>query len=140
MAKDDEYFVTAPFNTKSKYFSHIRQILRRGWNKFPSKTELINRDRVRMENKLTGKQAYHAQCEHCKEWFPVKYMCVDHIDPCGSLKDYNDLPKFVENMFCGVDNLQKLCNYTLKDKELFGGEPSCHYKKSQEERKERNKK
>jgi 5-methylcytosine-specific restriction endonuclease McrA len=34
---------------------------------------------------------------------------VDHICPAGSLNSAQDLPDFIERLFCEVDNLQVLC-------------------------------
>jgi 5-methylcytosine-specific restriction endonuclease McrA len=53
-----------------------------------------------------------------------KNINVDHICPAGSLKSAQDLPGFVERLFCEIDNLQILCS-------------SCHDKKTKEEREEK---
>lgn len=47
-----------------------------------------------------------------------KEVQIDHIEPAGSLKGFDDLPGFVERLFCEVDGLQVLC----KD--------GCHNKKT----------
>lgn len=62
------------------------------------------------------------QCAQCKGWFKQADVQVDHIEPCGSLKSYADLPLFVEKMFCEPKDMQVLC----KD---------CHQVKTNEERK-----
>ena len=48
-------------------------------------------------------------CKGCNNWFKGKDIHVDHISPVGSLKDYSDLPRAVENLFCELNNLQVLC-------------------------------
>jgi len=68
-----------------------------------------------------AKQKWEYQCAECKKYYPNKVVVVDHIKPAGSLKDYKDLPDFVENMFCSEDGLQVLCK-------------PCHYLKTMEER------
>lgn len=45
----------------------------------------------------------------CKEWFPNKETEVDHIVPAGSLRSFEDLPGFVERLFCSKDGLRLLC-------------------------------
>ena len=50
-----------------------------------------------------------------------KDISVDHIIPCGSLTCADDLPAFVEKMFCEVEGLQVLCG-------------DCHSKKTANER------
>lgn len=46
---------------------------------------------------------------------------MDHIEPVGTLKSFDDLPGFVERMFVGVDKLQVLCS-------------TCHQIKTNKER------
>jgi hypothetical protein len=69
------------------------------------------------------RQKYEYQCNKCKGWFPDKKINIDHIIPAGSLNCANDLPQFVERLFCEVENLQCLCTprhhaKTLKQKQL----------------------
>jgi 5-methylcytosine-specific restriction endonuclease McrA len=46
---------------------------------------------------------------------------VDHRIPAGTLRCADDLPGFVERLFCEVDNLQVLCT-------------TCHDRKTQNEK------
>ncbi len=55
------------------------------------------------------RQKFEYKCASCKNWFPEKHINVDHIIPAGSLNCAQDLPGFVERLFCEVDNLQVLC-------------------------------
>lgn len=61
-------------------------------------------------------------CANCKNQFKGNEVNVDHIIPAGTLKCYDDLPGFVERLFCEADGLQVLCN-------------PCHNKKTKRERK-----
>ncbi len=56
------------------------------------------------------RQKFEYQCNECKQWFAEKNINVDHIIPAGTLKCANDLPGFVERLFCEADNLQVLCS------------------------------
>ena len=82
------------------------------------------------EAKQKAKRAYKGrgnqrkweyQCAVCLNWFADKEINVDHIIPAGTLRCANDLPGFVERLFCEVDNLQVLCS-------------TCHNKKTQNEK------
>jgi hypothetical protein len=53
--------------------------------------------------------------------FKSKEVTVDHIRPCGSLRGFQDLPDFVENLLCELDGLQMLCK-------------PCHHTKTMYER------
>ena len=67
------------------------------------------------------RQKFEYQCNQCKEWYPEKKINVDHIVPAGTLTCANDLPAFVERLFCEQENLQCLCI-------------DCHDMKTQEEK------
>ena len=82
------------------------------------------------EAKQAAKRAYKGrgnqrkweyQCAECLNWFPDKEVNVDHRIPAGTLRCADDLPGFVERLFCEVDNLQVLCQ-------------GCHNKKTQDEK------
>jgi 5-methylcytosine-specific restriction endonuclease McrA len=55
------------------------------------------------------RQKFEYQCALCQNWFAEKNINVDHISPAGSLNSAQDLPGFVERLFCEQDNLQVLC-------------------------------
>ena len=55
------------------------------------------------------RQRWEYQCNKCKGWFKSDEVNVDHVEPAGSLNNAQDLPAFVETLFCEVDNLQVLC-------------------------------
>jgi 5-methylcytosine-specific restriction endonuclease McrA len=67
------------------------------------------------------RQKFEYQCNECKDWFIEKKINVDHIVGAGSLKCANDLPGFVERLFCEIENLQCLCT-------------DCHNIKTQNEK------
>lgn len=112
--------------TEAGYWTMIRSTLRaksRYW-KPVTETKKKARRKYQGENKL---QRWEYQCAQCKGWFKDKEVKVDHINPVGTLKCAEDLPAFVENLFCEEDNLQCLCD-------------ACHTIKTKEERENRNNK
>ena len=107
--------------TEAAFWSMIRSTLRnksRFWAPI-KEAKLSNRRPYKGPKKL---QKYEYQCNHCKQWFAEKHINVDHIVGAGSLNCYQDLPGFVERLFCEVDNLQVLCE-------------TCHNLKTQSEKK-----
>jgi len=103
--------------TESAFWSFIRSALRnksRWW-----KPIAVTKSLAKRPYKGTNKrQKFEYQCNHCKKWFPDKEVNVDHILPAGTLTCANDLPGFVERLFCEVDGLQLLCSecHTIKTK------------------------
>jgi 5-methylcytosine-specific restriction endonuclease McrA len=94
--------------TESAFWSFIRSALRqksRWWKP-------ISEAKAKAKRPYTGplkRQKFEYQCNHCKNWFPDKKINVDHICPAGSLNSAQNLPDFIERLFCEVDNLQVLC-------------------------------
>jgi 5-methylcytosine-specific restriction endonuclease McrA len=106
--------------TESAFWSFIRSALRqksRWWKP-------IGEAKAKAKRSYKGpikRQKFEYQCAECLQWFPDKKINVDHITPAGTLRCADDLPGFVERLFCEVDNLQVLCE-------------TCHNKKTQSEK------
>lgn len=107
--------------TEAAFWSFIRSALRqksRFWKPIKQCKDSARR-------KYTGtnkRQKFEYQCAACHKWFAEKNINVDHIRPAGSLNNAQDLPAFVETLFCEVENLQVLCS-------------TCHNSKTQSEKK-----
>lgn len=74
------------------------------------------------------------RCNHCKELFSSKQINVDHLIPAVELhiKEKNmSYDELVRGIFCSVSNLQVLCSIPMKKN---NGLPSCHQKKTNEEK------
>lgn len=106
--------------TESAFWSFIRSGLRQKsrWWKPITQCKLNAKRPYKGPNK---RQKFEYQCNVCKKWFQEKLINVDHIHPAGSLNCANDLPGFVERLFCETDNLQVLCS-------------GCHNIKTQKEK------
>jgi len=65
----------------------------------------IQEAKVLARRKYAGtnkRQKWEFECIQCKSWFKSTEVEVDHIVECGSLKTLNDLPGFVERLFCSL--------------------------------------
>jgi 5-methylcytosine-specific restriction endonuclease McrA len=106
--------------TESAFWGFIRSALRRKsmyWKPVAQAKKNAKRD-YKGPNK---RQKFVYLCNECNKLFKDKEVNVDHIIPAGTLRSAKDLPVFVENLFCEVDNLQVLCD-------------TCHNIKTQKER------
>lgn len=105
--------------TESQFWSKIRSALRstfRFWK--PMTIALENASRPYKGANKRIKKEY--QCAHCKEWFQRKDVEIDHKTPCGSLKGYEDIQKFIENLTVEDPNAyQILCKPHHKEKTML---------------------
>lgn len=109
--------------TESMFWSMIRSALRqksRWWKPIA----IVKQKAKRAYKGPNKRQKFEYQCASCLKWWPDKKVAVDHIIPCGSLSCTDDLPGFVERLFCEADGLQVLCE-------------KCHNEKTKNERNEK---
>jgi 5-methylcytosine-specific restriction endonuclease McrA len=106
--------------TESRYWSAIRTALRSGLRFYPPKVNVLNKAKRTYKGE-NPRQKFCYECASCKGCFKANEVQVDHKQPAGSLLSYQDLPKFVERLYCGEDGLQVLCK-------------QCHQIKTNKER------
>lgn len=107
--------------TESEYFSKIRSGLRKTfqyWKPMTVALELASR-KYTGENKRIKKEY---QCACCGKWFIRKDVQIDHIIPCGSLRNWDDIVPFIKNL-----TQEDPSAYQILDK-------MCHLKKTGQER------
>ena len=104
--------------TTARFWSFIRSQIRAGFRRWPPKYECLA-DAKRAVTGQRHKAEY--QCNLCSKWFKQKDVEVDHIEPAGSLKGWEDVSNFVRRVFVSKDKLQVLCN-------------TCHKAKTKQER------
>lgn len=116
MAKRTPPCEAYPEWTTARFNAFITSALRSAWNRWPVKYEILKQGRRSVAGK---KWKWEHQCASCGGWFQQKEIDIDHIDPIGSCKTWDET---IERMFVGIDKLQKLCK-------------QCHSIKTKEERK-----
>lgn len=94
--------------TEAEFFGFIRSNLRlmsRKWN--PRK---LAEHRARAP--YTGpnkRQKWKYQCARCWGWFKRTEVEVDHVEPCGTLKSFDDAGEFLRRLLVEVDGFEVLC-------------------------------
>lgn len=106
MGKKTPPFIHYPEWTTSRFWSFVRSALRRSWSRWPPKYQVLNKAKRTVEGQ---RHKYEYKCSECEQWFKAKEVEVDHIVPVGSLKDYPDLPAFVERLFVNEEGLRCIC-------------------------------
>lgn len=89
--------------TKSAFFGAIRAFLRQRWlYSCPFRKEILKGAYSTLLKKW--------QCNHCKKMFLKKDVEVNHIEPCGSLRDYHEIKPFHDRLFVeDISKLEVLC-------------------------------
>jgi 5-methylcytosine-specific restriction endonuclease McrA len=95
--------------TEVQYFSKIRSILRNGfryWKPLQLALEKSSRPSQSINKRI--KKEY--KCKTCRNWFKRADVEIDHVIPCGSLNNYEDIVPFIKNLSSeNLDNYQILC-------------------------------
>lgn len=94
--------------SEARYFSFIRSALRRASMRWPPIHRVLELNR-RPYNGKRKNVKWEYLCSGCKKWHMRKDVHVHHLQPCGTLKKFEDLHVFCENLFCEVDNLGVMC-------------------------------
>lgn len=115
MTKRTPPFKPYPKWTEAKFWSFVRSGLRAKWVRWPPRYEALANAR-RIYKGKNKRQKYEYKCNICKKYYMQKEVEVDHIIPCGTLKDFSHLATFVENLFVGVDKLQVVCKSCHRSK------------------------
>ena len=94
--------------TEAAFWGFIRSTLRnasRWWKPIAQ----CKADSKRAYKGTKELQKWEYQCNHCKDWFMEKEIQVDHIIECGTLTCSEDVPEFIERLFCEKEGFQILC-------------------------------
>ena len=103
--------------TEAKYWAFVRSLLRKGWLRYPVRSQVLNNSR----KVVTGQRhRFEYLCASCGSYYKGKEVEVDHIVPCGNLD--KDPGRFIQALYCEPKDLQVLCK-------------PCHKVKTEQERK-----
>jgi hypothetical protein len=90
--------------TKSRFMSMFSSALKDLTKYWRPKT------RYKKEHLMVLNGVIKGQCQYCYEWFESNKLEVDHIVPCGSLKELSDLGEVAARTFIeSQDGWQLLC-------------------------------
>lgn len=93
--------------TRGRFDSFVTSILRSGSRRWGPKYTTLNSAKTEKKiNTKTGRLAQHYRCASCQQEFTQKDMEIDHIEPIGREKTWD---QFIDGLFCEADNLQALC-------------------------------
>ena len=101
----------------SKFWSSIRSALRRKSMFWPP-IQACKRNARRAYTGPNKRQKWEHQCASCSGWFKGSEVEVDHVIPAGSLTKSEDLPGFVDRLFCDVSGLRLLCKACHRAKRI----------------------
>lgn len=94
--------------SEAKKWGYIRSKLRAAWLRWPPRFAVLAAAK-RAYKGDKKQQKWEFKCAICGLYHPAKEIEVDHIEPAGTLRSYEDLAGFVERLLVGVDKLRCLC-------------------------------
>ena len=94
--------------TEAAFWNFIRSGLRQTSRRWPPRYDALKDARVPYEGK-DKRRKWVFICSKCHNGFKSTEVQVDHIVPCGKLKNWNDMAVFAEKLFCEKDGLRVLC-------------------------------
>lgn len=95
--------------TEAQFWSFLRSGLRKMSQRWPPLARLALEACKRESQSDNKRLKWEYQCVDCSGWFPRKHVQVDHIEPCGSLRRFEDIQGFVERLLCEPHGLRVLC-------------------------------
>lgn len=106
--------------TEAQFWAFIRAGLRQKHQRWKPRQVALNKATRPIpphKRRAGDRRRKEAKCADCKKWYSLKDVQADHIIGVGSLRKYDDLPRFVKNLFCECDGYQVLCK-------------ACHHRKT----------
>ena len=106
--------------TEGRYKAFITSAVRAGFRRFPPKFRVLEKAAVGKKiNEASGRMAMHYKCIECNQDYPSKEVQVDHKCPVVGPNGFTTWDDFINNLFCGEENLQVLCKdcHSIKTKE-----------------------
>lgn len=104
--------------SESGFWSFIRSTLRQKSRWWKPIMETKNATRISYVG-TNKRRKFSYICEECSKECDAKACAVHHKTPVGTLTCANDLPTFVENLFCEKDGLILLCDECHLNKHKF---------------------
>lgn len=98
----------------ARFWGFVRSGLRAKANRWPPKF-LVLKEAKRDYQGDNKRLKFEYLCAICQQYHPQKEIEVDHIVPCGKLSSFEDLPGFVERLFCGKEGLRVVCKSCHKE-------------------------
>lgn len=102
--------------TVGRFNSFVTSILRSGSRRWGPKYGTLNAAKTEKKiNPKSGRIAQHFKCNSCHGEFTAKDIQIDHIEPIGYDKSWDE---FIDRLYCERENLQALCTTCHKAKTL----------------------
>lgn len=95
--------------TEAAFWGFIRSALRQASRRWPPIARHALEASKRESQSDNKRLKWEYWCSACDEWFPRKSVIVEHIEPCGTLKSWEDLSPFAERLFVEADGLTIHC-------------------------------
>lgn len=94
--------------TEAKFWQFIRSALRSSSQKWPPRIH-AKQARRRAYHGPNARQKWEYRCDDCGGWFKDKEVQMDHLEPCGPIRSFEDVGEFARRLYCEADGFALLC-------------------------------
>lgn len=95
--------------TEARFWAFLRSALRAASVRWPPKADALRAARRPYTAGDNPRQRWEYQCAKCGGWFAGKRVALDHIVPCGELRDWAHVADFARRLYCEADGYRVLC-------------------------------
>jgi len=95
--------------TEAAFWAFIRSNVRLMSRRWPPIVRHAMHAARRKYSGTNKRQKWEYQCAACCGWHKATDVQVDHIEPCGSLRAWEDVEPFLRRLLVEADGLQVLC-------------------------------
>lgn len=97
--------------TEAQFFGKIRSILRLGIKRcWLPMQQALERNKRPSQHPTNNRLKWEFKCDSCQGWFKRADVEIDHIIPCGSLRNWEDVVPFLQRLTEeSLDSYQIVC-------------------------------
>ena len=94
--------------TEAQFFGWLRQVLRKASIYWKPIAQVRKEAQIHYKGP-NKRRKFSYVCNNCKKEFAGTEVHVHHLIECGNLMSFQDLPGFVERLFCEKQGLILVC-------------------------------
>lgn len=95
--------------TEQAVVAWVLSTLRKMSLRWKPRGDKLNGGRKKRPLGKNSREVWANTCQHCKKWFKLSDLCMDHIEPIGGMRKLEDAGRWLKQALVEVDGYQRLC-------------------------------